>query len=70
MHSGSLSGAVRRAGVHVIFSGLVGRDHVYTQNHNTARLHMMSDVRNISFRKLCASRREEVATFLIEEAGM
>ena len=34
---------------------LVGRDHVYAQNHNMARLHMMSDVRNISFRKLRAS---------------
>ena len=48
MHSGSLSGAMRSAcSVRVIFSGLVGRDHVYAQNHNMARLHMMSDVRNI-----------------------
>ena len=48
-----------RACVHVIFSGLVGRDHVYAQNHNMARLHIMSDVGNISFRKFCASLRVE-----------
>ena len=59
VHSGSLSGAMRRASVRVIFSGLVGWDHVNAQNHNTARLHRMSDVRNISFRKFCASLRVE-----------
>ena len=41
----------------VIFSGLVGRDHVYAQNHNMARLHMLSDVHNISIITLCELRR-------------